>query len=60
MYKVLPEGGQSESTEEDAAANLEGGVGGVNVYREKEKVGFPAHPCLTNSRGDSSIQGECF
>ena len=26
-------------------------------YGEKEKVVFPAHPCLTNSRGDSSIQG---
>ena len=31
--------------------------GGVNRYGEKEKVVFPAHPCLTNSRGDSSIQG---
>ena len=33
------------------------GGGGVNRYGEKEKVVFPAHPCLTNSRGDSSIQG---
>ena len=29
----------------------------MNLYGEKEKVVFPAHPCLTNSRGDSSIQG---
>ena len=33
-----------------------GGGGGI-FYGEKEKVVFPAHPCLTNSRGDSSIQG---
>ena len=32
-------------------------MGGVNLYGEREKVVFPAHPCLTNSRGDSSIQG---
>ena len=24
---------------------------------KRRKFFFPAHPCLTNSRGDSSIQG---
>ena len=36
--------------------HLRGGGGG-DLYGEKEKVVFPAHPCLTNSRGDNSIQG---
>ena len=31
-----------------------GGGGGVNVYGEKEKVVFPAHPCLTNSNTDDA------
>ena len=32
-----------------------------NIHGKKEnslrKVVFPTHPCLTNYRGDSSIQG---
>ena len=63
MYKVLPEAlelfysGSYTFGSEILVVNCTPRVsfsGGESLWG-KEKVVFPAHPCLTNSRGDSSI-----
>ena len=60
MYKVLPEALELFYSGRISNHTFGCEILGVNCtpsVGEKKKVVFPAHPSLTNSRGDSSIQG---